>query len=315
MEQPDTVDESGFAATWWKPEAEWETLALDDPALDALGPAINLAPLPSKTNGKDKGPSVVYVMSDGTALKIGCSNLRRMKQRLREVQCGNPRRVRVIGLMAGDRDLEQKLHAQFRAYRCLPDAQLEWFEPAPAVLSVLERLVRSRPVADAETFLQLAATPGGVASTPDSPEEMKRRFWAKVERGPGCWRWQGCCGESGAGRVLHKGRKVPAARVAYEWEVGAVPEGLRVTARCGNVKCVRPDHLAALTPAEIAALHPRRTLLNGERNGRAKLTAQAIREIRRQRGVVKQAVLARRFNTSQSQVSAIQRGELWGGVA
>lgn len=87
----------------------------------------------------------------------------------------------------------------------------------------------------------------------------RERFWGKVDvselapthnpsLGP-CWEWGGCRNRLGYGRV---GVKLPrsvqlAHRVAYEMEVGPIPDGLELDHLCRNPPCVRPSHLEPVT--------------------------------------------------------------------
>lgn len=74
------------------------------------------------------------------------------------------------------------------------------------------------------------------------------RFWSKVEFTETCWRWQGAINKGGYGsfgirRGLGPMRTVLAHRWAYEFCVGAIPEGLTLDHLCRVRNCVNPDHL------------------------------------------------------------------------
>lgn len=79
-----------------------------------------------------------------------------------------------------------------------------------------------------------------------SARQSPETFWARVERGDGCWEWQGSRNSHGYGRVAGvgtPGRLVLTHRIAWELTNGPVPEGLYVLHHCDNPPCVRPDHL------------------------------------------------------------------------
>jgi hypothetical protein len=56
----------------------------------------------------------------------------------------------------------------------------------------------------------------------------------------GCWEWTGVIGGGGYGKA---GDETGAHRVAYEWMVGPIPEGLELDHLCRNPRCVNPHHL------------------------------------------------------------------------
>ena len=102
---------------------------------------------------------------------------------------------------------------------------------------------------------------------------------------------------------------------------------LYVCHHCDNPRCVRPDHLFLGTPQDNstdmarkkrggAAVHPER-VPRGETHGAAKLTAEAVREIRHLYavGAANQYELAARFGVSQPAIGMIVRRRNWRHVA
>jgi hypothetical protein len=71
-----------------------------------------------------------------------------------------------------------------------------------------------------------------------------------AEAASGCWVWRGRCSANGYGVARAGGY---AHRQAHELTVGPIPEGRVVVHRCGVRSCVKPEHLVALTRAELGA--------------------------------------------------------------
>lgn len=84
---------------------------------------------------------------------------------------------------------------------------------------------------------------------------LRVRFWWRVgyETSQGCWPWDGPTLPGGYGkmwrsdfeRLWHPSQL--AHRIAYELEVGPIPDGLTLDHLCGNPNCVNPDHLEPVT--------------------------------------------------------------------
>lgn len=81
---------------------------------------------------------------------------------------------------------------------------------------------------------------------------VRDRFLAKVRPIPGksCWGWVGYVTPNGYGMVGDGRRVTYAHRLAYELYVGPIPPGLHIDHLCRERRCVRPDHLEAVTQAE-----------------------------------------------------------------
>jgi HNH endonuclease len=179
---------------------------------------------------------------------------------------------------------------------------------------------------------------------------VEERFWEKVDKnGPTmphmatpCWVWTGGRHKQGYGLFQYATRTTRRAhRVAWAFENGPILEGKDVLHECDNEPCVR--HLYLGTPkdngrdravrgraasgdrhpsrlypelrprgdAHWARRHPEITC-RGERHGRAKLTADDVRAIRRRAasGETK-AALSRAFGVSDTNIHDIVSLKTW----
>jgi hypothetical protein len=75
------------------------------------------------------------------------------------------------------------------------------------------------------------------------------RFLTKFIFHYDCWFWVAGRFDSGYGAFWLGGRTRRAHRVAYEYFVGPIPEGLRLDHLCRNRGCVNPYHLEPVTDA------------------------------------------------------------------
>ncbi len=83
-------------------------------------------------------------------------------------------------------------------------------------------------------------------------QNLGQRFWKKVRVIPcgGCWEWTASLNDSGYGQINVGGRPARAHRVAYEFVVGPIPDGLVIDHLCRNRTCVNPSHMEVVTRGE-----------------------------------------------------------------
>lgn len=85
-------------------------------------------------------------------------------------------------------------------------------------------------------------------------------LWDNVRKTDECWWWQEPLQGEGYGRATLGGRRVLVHRAIYQSVVGSIPAGLQIDHECHNRasgcpggrlcqhrRCVRPDHLRAVT--------------------------------------------------------------------
>lgn len=81
--------------------------------------------------------------------------------------------------------------------------------------------------------------------------QVEQRFWAKVRKKRGedaCWLHMGPLGSSGYPRLWVGKCSVLAHRAAYALARGRFDPRLSVRQKCGNRRCVRPEHLQLVGP-------------------------------------------------------------------
>jgi hypothetical protein len=146
----------------------------------------------------------------------------------------------------------------------------------------------------------------------------QERFWRYVTPGQPdeCWEWQGSRDHHGYGRLNSGGKHgfiLKAHRAAYELEHGPFDPELDVCHTCDNPPCCNPAHLFlgdAAANARDMASKGRAAAQRGHSNGREKLPAATIREIRERADAGARHVdLARAYGVRGSYIATVVYGQ------
>lgn len=152
--------------------------------------------------------------------------------------------------------------------------------------------------------------------TAQKEARLATRFWAKVEQTDTCWLWRGATSGSGYGRAKRPSGMWQAHRLAWLYTHGRIPRDLDVLHRCDVKLCVSPQHLYLGTDIENSQDRIDRGRANaprGEASPQARLTEDAVREIRR--STESQRALARRFGVTRIAIRFARTGRTWRHVA
>jgi hypothetical protein len=158
-------------------------------------------------------------------------------------------------------------------------------------------------------------------------ERQTKAFWSKVDVKDGtteCWPWLGAKNLQGYGHVKVGSKVRGAHRVAWELCNFEIPQGYVVMHLCDNPMCCNPHHLVLGTHkanyADMALknrgnYHKNRPA--GERIHKAKLTAEVVKEIRREyaQGNVTHDNLADRYGVTQTTIGRVLKNKTWRHVA
>ena len=161
-----------------------------------------------------------------------------------------------------------------------------------------------------------------------SPTTTAQRFWAKVERGTGCWLWRGSKRHKGYGAFVYakdgKGINGRAHRYMFEMMHGDIPPGMWVLHTCDVPACVNPLHLFLGTLQDnvddmmrkgrhvAGGTYTRGAYSRGEQHPGAKLTQDIVQQIRKDREAgMSLGSLPRRYGLGPAHVHSIVMRRLW----
>ena len=152
---------------------------------------------------------------------------------------------------------------------------------------------------------------------PNYLAQVAERFWARVDKGDGCWTWSGPLLKGGYGHTTLFNKSMGAHRAAWIIEHGVIPEDLVVCHHCDNPLCVRPSHLFLGT---IVENNRDKTIkghdLRGEQVGTAKLTAEAVREIRQaDEAGQSHREIAKEYGVDRSTIWLVATRKYWRHIA
>jgi hypothetical protein len=183
-----------------------------------------------------------------------------------------------------------------------------------------------------------------VRSAETMPPRAVGRFWAKVRRvSEGCWDWVARVDRGGYGIFsVTRDKLVRAHRLSWLLAGNSDPGAACLLHRCGNHRCVRPDHLyvgslhelkgegraqprPAAPPVWMSPRRPaprgdrhwtrrdRQRVPRGERSNLAKLTEEDVVAIRRLHasGRHRNADLSAMFGVAERSIYHIVRRKTW----
>ena len=149
-----------------------------------------------------------------------------------------------------------------------------------------------------------------------------KRFWDKVDKSGDCWLWTASCRPNGYGQIGIGSRSdgsrtvVLAHRLAYELQIGVIPDGICVLHRCDNPKCVRGSHLFLGSQADnMADKVAKNRQLRGERHPMSTFTEGDVKTFRDVVSVgCKQSLLADFLGLTRQSLNDIITGKIWADV-
>jgi hypothetical protein len=118
------------------------------------------------------------------------------------------------------------------------------------------------------------------------------------------------------GTIYLNGRQWRATHVS--WEITnkrLVPEGIKVCHTCDNPPCINPRHLFLGTNIDnMQDAKEKGRLARGEKQGLAKLTEEAVRDIRRLPWKTRRE-MAEKYGVSEPNISCVRLRKTWTHIA
>lgn len=147
-------------------------------------------------------------------------------------------------------------------------------------------------------------------------EDFIKRFEAKFVKGgeDDCWEWQGAGGKYGFMKLPGSRINEYSHRLSYMIYKAEFEGSDQVLHECDNPRCVNPRHLFLGSQKQnMQDMKMKDRHLNGEKNSKAKLTEDQVKEILGwlELKEFSQKTIAAEFGVGQMEISRISRGLRW----
>ncbi len=153
-----------------------------------------------------------------------------------------------------------------------------------------------------------------------SPSDIER-YWSKVNKTDSCWLWTAAIQQKGYGTLMCDKERHSVHRISWTLHNGQIPHGCFVCHKCDVPNCVNPEHLFLGDNTDNMQDASKKGRLKKPdnfgkwgTNGRSKLTASAVLEIKSLRGIISQRQIAYLYNMSKPAINHVLRGRVWGYV-
>lgn len=144
--------------------------------------------------------------------------------------------------------------------------------------------------------------------------DPQERFWAKVDKTPTCWLWNGAKTTGGYGICTIEGKNHSAHKQSWEWaNEKKVPPGQVLLHSCDTKNCINPKHLSPGTQvSNVEDRVQKDRSAKGKDNGRARLSHKDVKKIKKLRTEGwTEGSIAKLFGVGRSTISNILHNRTW----